>query len=127
MSILNRKDARAGLIAQMQAIPAFEAVHDHLPKDLEGKSPVCTVESGPAVYRWEPAHYNTFQFIVGVWVRRDDAGTAEDLLDDLAQDVAEAVYAWHTAEFVDPSAPDYEEIDGVLYRVEWFFVSVEWE
>jgi len=127
MTVQNRKTARASLLAALETITAFAEVYDYLPKDLSGLSPVCTIESGPADYAWLPSDQNMFKFIVGVWVRRDDAEDAEDLLDDLSYAVAGVIQDWHSATFYQESDPGYDLIDQVYYRSEAHFVSVEWE
>lgn len=127
-SITNRKDARASLVTALQTVSGFQAVYNHLPKSFDGQSPVCTVDGLSQFPDFNaPAAAETFQFSVGVWVRRDDAAAAEDLTDDLAQAVAEVVYGWHNGLFFQPSEATYEELESGQYRVEWHFVQVDWE
>lgn len=128
MTIANRKDARAALIAEIQSsMPQLAAVYGYLPKSFGGKTPVATVESGAAEYSSLPAEGNRFGLVVGMWVDRRDAAGAEDQLDDLAQALAELVDAWSTAEFSQPSQVDYYANEAGQWRVEWHFISVEWE
>lgn len=128
-SISNRKDARKSLETALKTITGFQAVYDHLPKGFDGQSPVCTIDAVSQYPDLASAPgTETFQFAVGVWVRRTDAGTAEDALDDLAQDVAEVVAAWHNGIFYQASEATYEVLDAAdQYRVEWHFVQVDWE
>lgn len=127
-SISNRKDARNSLATALGTITGFQAVYDHLPKGFDGQSPVCTIDAVSQYPDLASAPgTETFQFAVGVWVRRDDAAAAEDTLDDLAQDVAEAVEAWHNGIFYQASEATYEELESGQYRVEWHFVQVDWE
>ena len=127
-SISNRKDARNSLVTALQTITGFQAVYDHLPKTFSGQSPVCTVDAISQFPDFNaPALAETFQFAVGVWVDRGDAAASEDLLDDLAQDVAEVVQGWHNSIFYQPSEATYEELERGQYRVEWHFVQVDWE
>ena len=126
-SISNRKDARNSLVTALEAITGFQEVYDYLPKDFGGQSPVCTVDGLSQFPQFEPAVMETFQFAVGVWVNRAAAATAEDTLDDLAQDVAEVIQDWHNGFFFQPSECTYEELEDGQYRVEWHFVQVDWE
>jgi hypothetical protein len=131
-SISNRKDARDSLVTALETITGFQEHYDHLPVDLQGQSPVCTVEAVSQMTTFDPAVTETFQFIVGVWVIRaseagSDAANAEDTLDGLAQDVTEIVQTWHNGIFYQPSEATYEELENGQYRVEWFYVSVDWE
>jgi len=128
MTLHNRKTPRAALAAAITTnITQLQSVFKSLPKKPAGVSPFCTVESGPATYQFSPDE-NKFGFVVGMWVLRDDADAAEDLLDDLAQDLAQVVDTWHTATFSQESQTDYAMLDGKYdYRVEWHFVTVEWE
>ena len=126
-AISNRKDARNSLVAALTAVPGFQAVFNHLPKDFDGQSPVCTIDGVSQYPQFMPAIFETFQFAVGVWVRRDDAATAEDQIDDLAQSVAQTIAAWHNGTFYQPSEATYEELESGQYRVEWHFVQVDWE
>lgn len=127
-SISNRKDARNSLVTALTAITGFQAVYDHLPKTFNNQSPVCTVYSISQFPDFNaPALTETFQFAVVVWVVRDDAATAEDQLDDLAQDVAEVVYGWHNGLFFQASEVDEVILEKGQYLVEWHFVQVDWE
>lgn len=128
MTMENRKDARAALVSLIDTgITQLQSTFGSLPKKTGGVSPFCTVESGPAGYDFFPDE-SKFGLIVGMWVLRDDADAAEDLLDDLAQDLAQVVETWHTATFTQESQPDYEFLEGRYdYRVEWHFISVNWE
>ena len=131
-SISNRKDARDSLVTALTTVTGWQAIFDHLPVDLQGQSPVCTVEAASQMTTFDPAVSETFQFIVGVWVLRaskdgSDAAGAEDALDGLAQDVTEIVQAWHNGIFYQPSEATYEELENGQYRVEWFYVQVDWE
>ena len=127
-SITNRKDARNSLVTALTAITGLQVIYDHLPKTFSGQSPICTVDAISQFPDFNaPAVTETFQFAIGIWVDRADAGAAEDLLDDLAQDVAEVVLAWHNGIFYQPSEATYEELEKGQYRVEWHFVQVDWE
>ena len=127
-SVSSRKDARNSLVTAMQTITGFQAVYDHLPKKHDGQSPICVVDGLSQYPQFDgSALYETFQLSVSVWVDRVDAAAAEDLLDDLGQDVAEKVQAWHNGKFFQPSECTYEDLERGQYRVEWHFVSVDWE
>ena len=132
--ISNRKDARNSLVTALQTITGFQVVFDHLPKDAGGQTPFCCVDSmGQYPQFLGSAVAETFQFAVGVWIKRGSAGdsisaeTVEDTLDDLAQDVAEVVQDWHNGIFYQAAECDYETLDDGTYRVEWHYVQVDWE
>jgi len=133
-TITSRRDARDSLTALLTTISGFQAVYDHLPKSIDGQSPVCSIESMSQFPRFEgSAVEEAFQFVVGVWVLRAsgsanvDAGAAEDTLDALAQSVAQAVQGWANAVFYQPSQTDYADMENGQYRVEWHFVAVDWQ
>lgn len=128
----SRKKARADLVAKIKAgitqladAGGVAHTYDHLIKDPAGLSPICTVESGPWQPRFTAAETQTFAFTIGLWVKRTDASDAEDLLDDLAVDLAEVLDANYNAEFTRPSMPEYD-LPELQYRIEWHFVAVEW-
>lgn len=126
MTVRNRKDARESLATALDTITG-PTVYDYQPKDFGGLSPVITVESAAADYGETPGDVNDFRFLVIAWVRRDDAAAAEDTLDNLSQDIAEIVMDWNNGIFYQESDAGYEVIDGILYRREAHFVSVDWD
>jgi len=126
-SISNRKNARDSLVTALTGITGFQAIYDHLPKDFDGQSPVCCVDALSQYPQFSPAVAEPFRFAVWVWVDRADAAAAEDLLDDLAQDVADAVKVWHNGFFYQESEASYEELEKGQYRTETHFVQVDWE
>ena len=131
MTVTNRKDARNALVTlittNMTGAGQLNAVYDHLPKDFQGKSPVCAVSSGSAFYQWLPEHVNDFVLMAMIAVRRDDAAASEDLADDMAQDLAEIIYGWDNAEFTGASDVFYEMIDSDEYRFEVFPIGLDWQ
>ena len=133
-SISNRKSARESLVTALQTITGLQAVFDHLPKDLHGQSPICIVFATSQMTEFMPAVMERFQFVVEVWAYRDgaagasmDAAGAEDVIDDLAQDVTEVIAGWHNAFFYQPSEAGYEIMENGSYKVETFYVQVDWE
>lgn len=130
MAVELRSEARASLLTALETgVTQAQEHYPYLPTNPAGLSPYITIESDGAEYTWTPADYNRFRFVVGAWVVRDDPEDAEDLLDTLAQQIGTTVQSWHNATFWQPSRPDY--VDGDNYpgqwRVEWFFVEVDWE
>lgn len=99
-----------------------------LPRKLSGVSPVITMEDGPS----RPAPYGTptepsvIGITFGVWVRADDSETAEDLLDDLVDKLVDTLMMEYNAEWLRETTPSYEIDDGVVYRVEWHDVAIQW-
>lgn len=127
MALPSRRTYREGFAQKLDDLGIFEEVLEYLPKKLSGKSPIATVESAPANRTTSPADEAEFKLIVGLWVRRSVAADAEDLLDDLEQDVAELVATWDTAEYYQESSTDYVDTtddQGGQYRVEWLFIRV---
>jgi hypothetical protein len=127
MSVSSRKTIREGVALGIQTdITAFQAVYNYLPKAFDGQSPVCTVESGPLSHQSTPDDPEKINLIIGIFVRRDDAATAEDQLDDLAQSLWDFLETKHNAEPLFSSDPGYAEIDGILYRYEWHPITLQW-
>ncbi len=126
----NRAAARAALFAELQTgVTSAQAFFDHLPPDPAGVSPFVTVESDGVHYEAEPAIYNKFRFVIGAWVERSNAETAEGVSDTLALEIGAAVLGWHKAEFTQPSEMQYFPADiwPGQWRVEFFFIQIEWE
>lgn len=128
---MNRKRVRKALAAEFLASSAFQSVFDHLGKDFQGESPVCTVENGPVRLTSTPSDPSDLYLVVGVWIRRDDALSAqqaEDSLDDLLTVVEDVVLNKFNGSFETQSLPDYELIGGHDYRVEFHFVRlIDWD
>ena len=126
--LTSRKDARNALVTVLETITALQKVYDHDTVDFAGQSPVCVVQSLSQFPQFRGSvNTDSHQFVAEVYVNRADAGAAEDTLDDLAQDIAEAVEAWHTAFFFQPSECFYGIIDGIHYRGESHYIQVDWE
>ena len=136
MTVPNRKSLRSDLVTKLKAQVTLLAndsdgtvhVFDHLVKNLNGLSPVCTIESGPTNYDLsgdsEASH--AMGFIIGNWIKRDDADAAEDTLDDLIVAEVGTLRKEYNAKFTQPSMPDYETLDGVEYRIEFFAVEIDY-
>ncbi len=133
MTNASRKDLRAQLVADLQALTSITEVIPYLPRKLSGKSPVCSVESGG----WQPVNTEEptmVRVIIGFWVRRSpepdqlhpDPEDAENVIDDLALQLAQLMEAEYNASAWRPSSPDYEVIDGVSYRIEFHYYEVQW-
>lgn len=126
----NRADARAALLAELQAgVTAAQEFFDHLPADPAGVSPFITIESDGVDYQAEPAIYSNFRFVVGAWVERENPATAEDITDLLAYQIGAAVLGWHNARFWQPSDTQYFPADiwPGQWRVEFFYLQIDWE
>lgn len=134
MAVVNRLEAREAVASDLTTnITSLQAVYDHLPKDLEGQSPVCTIESGPIMQTHTPDEPQAINLVIGFWVRRDgdtgsgmDADSAADVLDNLATNLATRMFATFNATFSRESEIGYEEIDGNLYLIELHYVQLEW-
>jgi len=123
---MNRKALRADLAANVTAHLTVSAVHKCLPSKLAGKSPVITIETGKSLPAETPETPGWPGLIVGIWVRHDVAETAEDELDDLVDAFIDMVNEHYNARWNSPTEPSYEVDDGVLYRVEWHELMIEW-
>jgi hypothetical protein len=111
--------------AAKTSITALQQSYAYLPKKFDGQSPVLTVESGPMHHTGTPNEPQDIQLILGLWVARDtDASGAEDLLDTLSEALAEFMILTYSADFTRDSEPDYEEVDGLIYRLEFHYVTI---
>jgi hypothetical protein len=127
---MNRKELRTALVAALNTYFGADValIVGHLPKSLGGKSPVITVESGPTM----PLRYATpdepqnVGIIFGLWILREDAASAEDQLDDLAERFIPALDADFNVSWPHESKPEYLQVDGKDYRVEWYDALIEW-
>jgi hypothetical protein len=134
MAVVNRLEARAAVLADLQAnLTDLQAIYDYLPKDLQGQSPVCTIESGPIAQTHTPDEPQAVNLVVGFWVRRDgEAGSgmtaedAADLIDTLAAGLATRMFAAFNATFPRESEIGYETIDGNDYQIELHYVQMQW-
>jgi hypothetical protein len=128
--MINRKEVRKHVVETLQGADlGIQVVYDHVPKDPKGQSPILTVESGPVIYPTgtDETLEVAVGLILGIWVRRDNASSAEDLLDDLSSAVAGTIDDTYNARFSQPSALDYEMLDGIEYRIEFLPVAIDWE
>lgn len=130
---MDRKTLREGFATKIKAVTGLADtgtiahVYDHLPKNLNGVSPVCTIESGPSLPNtvMDDDLPEKTGLIVGMWVRRDDAASAEDTLDQLLAGLVSVLRTNYNAEISQATMPDYEMVDGVEYRVEFFAIDFE--
>ena len=132
----NRKDAREDLASNISTeITDLQTVYDYMPKDYEGESPVCVVQSGPVDYslQTEP-NKQTFNFYVSFWLRVDGASgsgltseDAEDALDNFAQDLADVLLDhYQNPDWIGDSEQFDEIIDGVPYSAEMHLIRLDW-
>lgn len=129
MSIPEPKTVRNSLVTKLTALTQLQAVYDHLTKDTQGQSPVVMVARLGIEPTEDMLNEADIQFLVGVWVDRSDAATAEDELDDLAKDIIDQIHDWNGAQFVGgPSEITIEDADNAAgqYLCEWFTVQVRW-
>lgn len=130
MSVPSREVARDQLVGLMSDTGAFTAVFGYEVKDLGGKSKVLTVHSDIQTYSREGAGDGggaelRYRYWLTWWVYRDDAATAEDTLDTLAQVVLQAIEdnrqvagKWEELTTVGESEPGYIILEGEQYRRE---------
>ena len=132
MTIYNRKDARSSLDTALSAISQFQTGYAYFPATLDGSSPIYSI-TGASVWdgNSHPADQNLFEFLVTVWVKRNDGandpGAVEDLMDDLIQDVLQAVDTWSNGFLVEPTAGSIDDIDGDQWRIEHMLIGVNWD
>lgn len=128
MAFRNRKTVRSDLATQIAADaglgPLLQATYGYRPKDFEGQSPVCTVESAFSFPQFTPSSDDVFGFVVIFWVDRTDAAAAEDLIDDLEFNFKEFMKTWDIGEIVQESEIDFEVLGKGQYVVERHFVQV---
>ncbi|MBN1991356.1 MAG: hypothetical protein JW953_01535 [Anaerolineae bacterium] len=135
LSVPSRQTVRERLATLIDAqIEAYVAVFDHVPRDLQGKSPCCTVSSLGFRPGQNPYLY-TYRFAIGNWVRRDlstGVAASEDTLDTLMQAIAQFALnnandsVLHICKIpVDQdSETSYPVVDGIPYRAEFITVEV---
>lgn len=123
-----RRELREQLATEIQAALDLAVTFDHLPKELSGKSPICTIE----VDGWDPnltgddTVPTEIMFIFGIWVRRDDPADAHDQIDALAEDLAAFLRKNYNGRFARASTSDYAVMDRLQYHIEWHFVTIYW-
>lgn len=127
---MDRKAARALAKTTLEALGAFHAVWQGAPDKFAGQSPIALISSGSIQLTPIARELYTVEngLTVAIYVRRDAglvaAAATEDLLDDLALSVVEALHAtgWFdvTTSSAAPEAGNLRDVDrnGVLYRVE---------
>lgn len=125
---MDRKAGRALAKTTLEGLNIFQAVWQGAPDKFGGVSPVALVSSRSIDLTPDArALYEiTNGITVSIYVKRekDGAGAAEDLLDDLALTVVEALHATDAfqidASSAGPDAGNLRDVDGngVIYRVE---------
>jgi hypothetical protein len=139
MTLKSRKTVRDAIVTDLKAVTlagvavlATEAggqahVFDHLEKEPGGISPFACVDGGSVLYdlSGDDSNPTAYGLIVGFWVRRDlGEAASEDVLDDLALELAKLLRKSYNAKFSTPSVSDYEVIDGLPYKFELHFVEL---
>lgn len=125
---VNRKSLREAVKATLTTGlgSTVSLVTESLPKKLDGRSPVVTIESGATRLIGTPDEPGWVGLTIGIFVRRDDADAAEDLLDTITDSVIDALDAAYNVTWPNETEPDYIVEAGVVYRVEWHEVSIQW-
>jgi hypothetical protein len=102
-------------------------VYDYYPKDPGGISPYAVIDSGTASYSLDGDEGTPTQFGIAVtfFARRDSADGADDILDDLALDLANICRSNYNARFLGPSQSDFELVAGVDYKFEVHFIEFD--
>ncbi len=133
MSLPNRKTTRAALVTDLKTVIGLTTeaggqahVFDHLVKDPGGISPFATVEDGESQYdlSGDDSALHPLGFVIGFWIRRDDASASESLLDDLFLALGDILRTKYMARFTRPSVLDYDILAGIEYRIEFHFVEI---
>lgn len=132
-TLISRKTARQRMTTLMQTIATFVNVYDHQIKNFDGKSPVCMVYSDGSrtTFPDYTRQYHSL-FIQIIW-KREDGDATEDYIDDLANEVrqalvdnAEIASYWTDLDFDETkSEMGYFKLEGVQYRYEIIPVEVE--
>ena len=132
----NRKDAREDLKAKIQAaLTDLQEILDYAPGKLSGKSPFAVVTSGPVQYELlTDVERQQFAFYVAFYVRSDGATgsgytaeDAQDMLDNLAQDLADCLMAnYHNPKWSEDSTMFSQVQDTMHYDVEVHPIEFEW-
>lgn len=142
MSLPNRKDVRDSLVANLKTdiiistnavlsddSDGFAHARDYFPKDLDGRSPIAGVDGLWSQYdlSGDDSAETAFGLVVGFWARSmENRANAEDMLDNLAQQLATLLRAKYNARFSQPSVTDFEVVDGVEYKFELHYVEIDW-
>lgn len=115
---------RKALTAELSAVTEIQVAYDHVPNELGGESPVVTVASDGSQLERTPREAEYVQLEVGVWVlREEDPATAEDMLDIVRERLKTIVSNRYNGDFIQTSEPDYVEMDGKSWRVEFHRVG----
>lgn len=125
---MDRKAARALVATTLQGLGTFQAVWQGAPDKFGGLSPVALISSRSIDLTPDArALYEiTSGITVSIYVNRTALGAeaAEDLLDDLALSVVEALHATGAfqidASTAGPEAGNLRDVDrnGIIYRIE---------
>lgn len=126
---MDRKAARALVATTLQGLGTFQAVWQGAPDKFGGLSPVALISSRSIDLTPDArALYEiTSGITVSIYVNRTALGAeaAEDLLDDLALSVVEALHAASNLIQIDastagPEAGNLRDVDrnGIIYRIE---------
>jgi hypothetical protein len=127
---IERKELRQAIAATLTTRlgTSVAMVTTNLPKKLEGKSPVITMEVGPSKpnSHMTPDEPSYVGIVFGVWVRADNVATAENVLDDITDLFIDALNAEYNVMWTRETSPTYEIDDGIPYRVEWHETMFQW-
>jgi hypothetical protein len=125
-----REDVYTNLVAEFTdadpELARVAKVFKCLPKKVDGASPCIMFETGPSRPSHTPEDMSLVGITFGLWILRDDADTAEDMLNDLEDDFIDFMNEHYNCSWVRDTEPGYEEVDGKVYRVSWHEIQCEW-
>jgi hypothetical protein len=133
MSFSNRKTNRKLLAQHLETdITWLQKVYAYAPDDLDGESPVCTVETWPTITEIKTNPTKDYCYLVTIWVLEknargevSDPSAAADLIDDFHHDLCVLLRERLNAEFFQP--PDlfpFSMESGNIYITETHYVKV---
>lgn len=128
----SQKTLRADLVTKLKGIALLADELDgtahvlpYFETNPRGISPfVCVDSAGQKPTLMGDMVPTPARFVIGVWVRRDTPGTAEDQLNDLAASIVQVLSINYLAHYIDFPSSDFEEIEGVQYKFELHFVEI---
>lgn len=132
MPFVSQKTLRADLVSKLKTITLLADDADttahvvgYFEPNPRGISPFACVDSAGMKYDLGSDETITpARFVIGVWVKRTNAATAEDQLNDLALSIANVLRLNYLAKYTAEPQSDFEEIEGVQYKFELYFVEI---
>lgn len=132
MAFTNRKTVRQRLATLLTNTGQYQAVYSYPEKNLRHQSPVCVLISNGTNREIVTDDYETNDFYITVvhLVKRNDAETTHNQLDDLELNLINTIktnYAdvdWTLAEYNDRSQVQEVVIDQEPYEMEAFTIRI---